>query len=103
MRTNSDQVKKSLRPNLDRCAVGDQPPQFLDLGIREGDAAVGPVTRQAAGGKPVGLAVDEYLAAGRGAALRRVGPVLVARVGYAQAQVIGTRRIARVDRVAALG
>ena len=77
----------SLAAHLDRSAVRDETPQFLDLRVCESDASIRPVARQAACGQPIGLSVDENVATGRAALGRSICIVGLIGIGDAQAQV----------------
>lgn len=97
---------EASRFDLDRGADGNQGPDFVDLFVGYGDAAVGPIVQAMRGADPAVLgaeAVDFDVATGADAELASVFPVLCIGLGEMKGAVEDTRGIFAVDDVESFG
>ena len=92
--------------DFDGRAEGDGAVDFIDFGIRDGDAAVGPVDGVLKATEPCEArlyAVNHDVAAGGLVECGGAGAIQVIGIGDVQGAVKAAGRIARVDGVQALG
>jgi hypothetical protein len=93
-------VQPAHQGSIDHRPIGHDLPEIFDFLVGQRDTAIGPVSLHPPG-IAVWLAVDHDHAARTAPEGRRVGFVLRVGIGDVQRQVVGTVRIAPVDRISA--